>query len=132
VCDDAAFTLFSEMPLSVIHPSEILLLLPSDGEKAKRLQRLILGIYVEHRQLDDEMLQTSLGCLLADSAVSAKTKTLSSSPEQLAFRSFLQRYRSYNVEKLQERISSEEFPVVACLLFRALNCHEKALQLLCK
>jgi hypothetical protein len=130
VCDDAAVKLFSQLPMSVIQPSEILLLLPSEGESAKRLQRLILQVYVEDRQVDDEMLQTSLGCILADSSMSAENLANVGYPASLAFQRFLQKYCLYNVEKLQKRVSSKEYPIAACLLFRAQNCHQEALQLL--
>jgi hypothetical protein len=69
VCDEAANRLFSTMPLSVIQPVEVLKLLPANQDQSTRLQRLLLGIYVEQRQLKDEFLETSLGCILAESAV---------------------------------------------------------------
>ena len=69
VCNEAANRLFSTMPLSVIQPVEVLKLLPANQDQSTRLQRLLLGIYVEQRQLKDEFLETSLGCILAESAV---------------------------------------------------------------
>ena len=134
VCDEAATKLVASLPLSVIEPREVLLLLPANGERGKRLQQLLLGIYVEQRQLDDESLQTQFGCILADSAVSSSDSSSLeiSASSRLAFQHFLQRYRSYSVAALQERISAETFPVAACLLLRALNRHEEALRLLCR
>jgi hypothetical protein len=132
VSDEAANSLFSSLPLSVMQPREVLQLLPSDEERGPRLQRLLLGIYIEKRQLEDETLQTQFGCILADSAVSSEEPESldSSSPSRLVFRHFLQRHRSYNVETLMKRVSFQKFPVAACLLLRAQNRHEEALQLL--
>ena len=134
VCDEAATKLVASLPLSVIEPREVLQLLPADRVRGERLQRLLLAIYVEQRQLEDESLQTQFGCILADSAVSASDTSsvdISASP-RVAFQHFLQRYRSYSVAVLQERVSADQFPVAACLLLRALNRHEEALRLLSK
>jgi hypothetical protein len=132
VCDEAAKNLFSSLPLSLIQPREVLQLLPPDEDKGRRLRTLLLGIYVDERQLDDELLQTEFGCILADSAVNAQNLAsldIDSSPRR-AFQQFLQRHRSYDVEALQKRVSFQDFPVAACLLLRAINRHSEALQLL--
>jgi hypothetical protein len=132
VCDDSAKSLFSQLPLTVIHPREFLQLLPSDDDRGERLQRLLLETYVEQRQLDDELLQTQFGCILADSAVATEDSSIVDTvlSPRLAFQHYLQRHRSFDVEKLQKRISFQDLPVAACLLLRAINRHEEALQLL--
>ena len=54
---------------------------------------------------------------------------MNSSP-RFAFRQFLQRYCSYNVEQLMDKVSFQKSPIAVCLLYRAQNRHEEALQML--
>jgi hypothetical protein len=131
VCDEAASKLFISMPISVIQPRDVLLLVPPHEERGRRLERLLLRIYVEERQIEDESLQTQFGCILADSALaSAVVNSPESSPEMLTFQNFLRKHRFYDVSKLEERICPQKFPVAACLLLRAMNRHEEALLLI--